>query len=57
MTDRIKRNYKERLNIDFHLVETCTPYKIWRDDGKRYTVYTVRLVKGPKPEIEHKRRR
>ena len=57
MTDRIKRNYKERLNIDYHVVDVCTPYKVWRDDGKRYTVYTVKLVNGPKPEITKHRRR
>jgi len=52
-----KRSYKERVDIDFHLVETCTPYKVWRDDGKRYTVYTLRIVKGPKPEIKQRGRR
>ena len=52
----IKRNYKEILNIDYHIVDVCTPYKIWRDDGKRYTVYTVKLVNGPKPEIKKRRR-
>jgi len=56
LTDRIKRNYKERLNIDYHIVDVCTPYKIWRDDGKRYTVYTVKLVNGPKPEVKKRRR-
>jgi len=55
----VKKDYnKNRLNIDFHLVETCSPYKIWRDDGKRYTVYTVRIVNGPKPpEIKQRGRR
>jgi len=57
LTDRIKRNYNERLNIDYHIVDVCTPYKVWRDDGKRYTVYTVRLVKGPKPEMPKSRSR
>ena len=60
MTDRIKRNYKEILNIDYHIVDVCTPYKVWREtDGKRYTVYTVRLVTGPKPETttKHNRRK
>ena len=49
-----KKDYnKDRLNIDFHLVETCSPYKR-RDetDGRIYTVYTLRIVKGPKPEIK-----
>ena len=43
------RNYKERLNIDFHIVETCPSYKRKGDDGRIYTVYTVRIVNGPKP--------
>ena len=43
------RNYTERLNIDFHLVETCSPYKTKHDDGRIYTVYTLRIVNGPKP--------
>ena len=48
---RLRRNYnKDRLNIDFHLVETCSPYKR-RDetDGRIFTVYTLRIVNGPKP--------
>ena len=47
----IRRNYnKDRLNIDFHLVETCSPYKR-RDetDGRIFTMYTLRIVNGPKP--------
>ena len=40
-----------RLNIDYHFIETCAPYKIWGDDRKRYTVYTMRYVHGPKPEV------
>ena len=53
----IKRNYKERLNIDFHFIDVCAPYKIWDEHGMKYMVYTVKLVKGPKPETtNHKRR-
>ena len=45
-----------RLNIDYHFIEMCAPYKKWGGDGKRYTVYTMRYVHGPKPEIKHKSR-
>ena len=45
-----------RLNIDYHFIEMCAPYKRWGGDGKRYTVYTMRYVHGPKPEIKHKSR-
>ena len=46
---RLKRSYKERVNIDFHLVETCSPYKRRGEHGMIFTVYTLKLVKGPKP--------
>ena len=45
----IKRSYKERVNIDFHFIETCPPYKRRDDDGRIFTVYTLRIVNGPKP--------
>jgi len=57
LTEKItKRNYTERLNIDYHIVETHKPIKT--KDG--YTLYTLRIVKGPKPPEKpqkHKRRR
>ena len=46
-----------RLNIDYHFIETCAPYKIWGDDRKRYTVYTMKYVLGPKPEVPKSRSR
>jgi len=54
----LKKRKIIRLNIDFHLVELCSPYKKRdKENGMLFTVHTVRLVPGPKPEIKHKRRR
>ena len=44
----------ERLNIDYHFIDVCAPYKIWDEHGMKYTVYTVKFVKGPKPEMTTK---
>ena len=46
--------YFQKVDTDFHLVETCAPYKIRDDDGMIFTVYTIRIVNGPKPEIKKK---
>ena len=44
----------QRVDIDFHFVETCSPYKRRDDDGRVFTVYTIRLVNGPKPNNKRK---
>ena len=44
--------YLQKVDIDFHFVETCAPYKIRDDDGMLFTVYTIRVVNGPKPKIK-----
>ena len=45
-----------RPNIDYHFVEPCAPYKIWDEHGMKFTVYTMRYVLGPKPEVKKRRR-
>jgi len=51
-----ERKYKDIKDVDYHIVETHKPIKT--KDG--YTLYTLRIVKGPKPPEKpqrHKRRR
>jgi len=48
-----ERNYKCIRDVDYHIVETCKPIKT--KDG--YTLYTLRIVNGPKPEVPKKKSR
>ena len=46
--------YLQKVDTDFHFVETCAPYKIRDDDGMLFTVYTIIVVNGTKPKIKKK---